>query len=187
MEPDRAHANKCALAIMCLREYFPQDIIGLITSICWDLRSMPVYAFLSDNMSGYHDWEIVKQNISKFYPQLRPRYMNFQSISECIGGYVAGKLGCVGLLIPGYIWDTMMIEYHYTDSDIISCDSFKFEVINRENDLGIMYISICYDSLDPIPNIVQYLYPTHLTGAYIDDLSSLQINSFISIQNKVAF
>jgi hypothetical protein len=191
MEPDRAHANKCALAVMCLRKYFPLDIVGLIASICWDLRSMPVYAILTDDMTTYPNWEIVKQNVLKICPQLRPRQMKFWSIRERTDrGF--SQWYCVGLLIPGYVWNAMMTEYHCVDNDEIFCDRFEFKVIIEEKHLSItyIYVAICYDTSDPmlssIPNVVQRLPPVYLMES-MDNRASSLISSFMDIQNKVAF
>src|SRR5579863_9788979 len=106
MEPDRVHANKCALVVMCLREYFPLDVIGLIASIYWDFRSMPVYAFLTDRAYINHrDHGIISQNVFKICPQLKVRYMKFLSIHERITDRGSLELNNIGLLIPGFVWD----------------------------------------------------------------------------------
>jgi hypothetical protein len=189
MEPDRVHANKCTLAVMCLREYFPLDIIGLIATTCWDLRSMPVYALLTDKTYMFYDWEIIKQNIFTNWPQLKPRRMKFRVIYEHI---TYGVFTCsnVGLLIPGYVWDAMMINYQCIDNDVISCDSIELKETRRDILPITSHAVICYDSLDPMldstPNGVQILSPVYLIGT-IDDRVSYLINLFINTQNKVAF
>jgi hypothetical protein len=188
MEPDRAHANKCALSIMCLREYFPLDVIGLIVSICWHLRSMPVYALLANSEARalLHDtWEIMKHHIPKLYPQLKLRQIKSRSIYLCLKDKSDRKSEYVymSLLIPGWVWDQIMIDYHCIDNDVVSRGLIEVDVTNME------YPPICcatmhLDSLTPISNIA-WIAPSSKLGWFGDD--SPQIDSFMDIQDKIAF
>lgn len=198
MEPDRAHANRCALAVMCLREYFHTDIIRLIVSICWELRSKPVFALFTSIKSGYvdsaghslHDkWEDLKRNIPKIHPQLNLRHIKCREI-RTITPSSSNAWYYKSLFIPGWIWDTIASDCHFVDSEMISCDSLNFNIINHRGNYGRIYS----DSSDLMPssvsNQVQILSHSVLWTQLSDHskfgLTSI-LNSFMNIQNTIAF
>jgi hypothetical protein len=189
MEPDRGHANKCALVVMCLKKYFPLDVIGLIASICWDLKSMPVLAFLT-NEDAYtyvvlDYWEIMTQNISKLHPQLKLRHMNCQSIYQRKKGKTFLSCVYMSLLIPGFVWDKMIINHPIIDANEIFCD--LTEIVSVEYPSKSFYHATVhsYPTLSTVSNIA-WIHPLPMWNKFCNDCSS-QINSFMDIQNKVAF
>jgi hypothetical protein len=189
MEPDRAYANKCAQAVLCLREYFPQDIIGLIFGICWDLRSMPVFAFLTNNTYTWvarDNWEILKRHIFKLHPQLRLRHMNCKSLRICrrSGPYFPYKYDYMNLLIPGWVWDEMMIDG--IDNEVISCDFIDIDVATEEYPPKSSSCATMYrDPLTSISNIMWIAISPKCP--LLGEDCSTQVNSFMNIQGRVAF
>jgi hypothetical protein len=191
MEPDRAHANKCALTILCLRDYFPQDVIGLIVTICWDLRSRPILAFLTDSAYAHvaHDnWKVMKQNVFKLHPDLKLRHMNCRSLHRRMKDKSSVEYHHASLFIPGWVWDEIMIDYHCVDSDEIPCEFIEIEIASADLEIARMeypkmYLCratmYCNTMLTPVSNIA-------CMSLSMYDCSP-QVNLFMNIQNKVAF
>lgn len=130
------YSSKCKNITLYLKEILPSDVVHLIANVCWNLRSDPVLVFLvcekNKVMSEVFDaWREIKEDIPKTHPRLRTRQMKFGFISSStFMSTICDECAKVPiwLLIPGSVWDRMMVLYNIIDAETISCDSSELNI-----------------------------------------------------------
>lgn len=125
---------KCTNFLLCMEDMLPRDVVRFIVNICWNSNPVAVLLTCDDNIMPhdlYDRWEMMKINSHKSHPQLRFRTMKWSSIKPC-GLATSDRYRNtyreipVALLIPGPVWDAMIIQYEIIDSsdELVIC---KFE------------------------------------------------------------
>lgn len=120
----REYINKCVNVIKYLKyaQILPLELICLITSYIWDLRSEPVLVLTHFTNCQYARDDIctIKSDVLKLYPQIRICVIKY---------FIAGKTKTSipypkyshnyqyeHQLVPGCIWDLAFIDNTYLSS-----------------------------------------------------------------------
>jgi hypothetical protein len=183
----QVYSTKCQQIGLYFKEFLPADIAYLIAGICWSLRSEPVLLFLTCNKyrivnQVFDAWKRIKEDIPKTYPELRVRQMKLGHIH--LSTYMSSicddcdRVPLV-LLIPGTIWDQLVIQYSISDNvRTMPCDELdiKYKPSGIEHFNGTIWPN--GDVTWPLSySCIDFIKYTH---------SYVNTSSFIEAQNEVA-